>query len=127
MKVMSSHLLSKAAYTSVGTVGWIFLTALKANMGSDLRDAKPMSNVKGRLEELEQCILVLEQEPCDPEEAGISDSEAVSVMMNLMRPREWIHAASPAAWSNVGKLPDTRSKWHTCAELTQAVRELGMK
>ena len=94
-------------------------------MDSDLRDAKPMSNVKGRLEELEQCVLVLEQEPYDPDEAGISDSKAVSVMMNLMRLREWIHAAIPAAWSTVGKLPDTGSKWHT--ELTQAMRELGMK
>ena len=31
------------------------------------------------LEELEQCILVFEQEPCGGEEAGISDSQVVSV------------------------------------------------
>ena len=30
------------------------------------------------LEELEQCILVLGQEPCGPEEPSISDSEVVS-------------------------------------------------
>lgn len=48
-------------------------------------------------------------------------------MMNLMRRREWIHTASPAVWSNVGKLPDIMSEWHTHADLTQGVRELGMK
>ena len=30
------------------------------------------------LEELEQCVLMLEQEPCGPEEPRISDSKAVS-------------------------------------------------
>ena len=30
-------------------------------------------------------------------------------------------------WLNTGKLPDTVSKWHTYATLTQVVRELGMK
>ena len=77
--MVSSPLLNKAAQTAAGTVGWIFLIALKANKGSNLSDAKPMTIVKGRLEELEQCILVLEQEPCDREEAGISDSQVVSV------------------------------------------------
>ena len=60
-------------------MGQIFLIALKTNKGSNLCDAKLMSNVKGCLEELEQCILVLEQEPCDREEASISDSQVVSV------------------------------------------------
>ena len=34
--------------------------------------------MKRHLEELEQCILVLEQKPRGPEEPSISDSEVVS-------------------------------------------------
>ena len=32
---VNSHLQDKAACTATGSVGWIFLTALKANMDSD--------------------------------------------------------------------------------------------
>ena len=37
-----------------------------------------MFNGQRHLEELEQCILALEQQPCDPDEPSISDSKAVS-------------------------------------------------
>lgn len=46
-------------------------------MDSALCDAESMCNVQRDLEELEQCILVLEQEPCGPEEPSVSESEAV--------------------------------------------------
>ena len=75
---MSSHLLNKAAWTAAGNVGWIFLTALKVNMDSALQDATLVCNAQRCLEELEQCILALEQEPCGPEEPSISDSKVVS-------------------------------------------------
>ena len=63
--------------TAVGTVGRVFLTALKMNMDSTLHDAVPVCNVQRCLEELEQCM-ALKQENHGPEEASISDSEAVS-------------------------------------------------
>ena len=53
-QVVSSHLLNKVAQTAAGTMGWIFLTALKANMDSALHDATPACNVQRCLEELEQ-------------------------------------------------------------------------
>ena len=37
-----------------------------------------MFNGQRHLEELEQCMLALEQEPCDPDKPRISDSKAVS-------------------------------------------------
>ena len=37
-----------------------------------------LCNVQRCLEELEQCILALEQEPCGPEEPSISESQIVS-------------------------------------------------
>ena len=39
LHVVSSRLPDKVVWTAAGTVGWIFLTALKANMGSALCDA----------------------------------------------------------------------------------------
>ena len=75
---MSSHLLNKAAWTAAGNVGWIFLTALKVNMDSALQDATLVCNAQRCLEELEQCILALEQEPRGPEEPSISDREVAS-------------------------------------------------
>ena len=54
----SSHLPNRAAQTAAGTVGLIFLTALKVNMNNALCDAALVCNVH---EELEQCILALEQ------------------------------------------------------------------
>ena len=41
-------------------------------------DAALVHNMQRNLEELEQCILALEQEPHDPEEPSISDSKVVS-------------------------------------------------
>ena len=52
--MVSSHLLNKVAQTAAGTMGWIFLTALKANMDSALHDATAVYNVQRCLEELEQ-------------------------------------------------------------------------
>ena len=40
---------------------------------------------------------------------------------------EWINAAIHTIWSNAGELLDTVSKWHMYAQLTQVMRELGMK
>ena len=40
---------------------------------------------------------------------------------------EWINAAIRTLWVNLGELPDAVSKWYTYAELTQVVRELGVK
>ena len=74
---MSSPLLDKAALTIAGTMGWIFLTALKVSMDHALCDAVQVCNVQRCLEELAQCIVVLEQELHAPEEPSISDSELV--------------------------------------------------
>ena len=76
-QVVSSHLLNKAAWTAAGTIVWVFLTALKVNMNRALHNAMQVHNVQRRLEELEQCTLTLEQEPCGPEEPSVSESEAV--------------------------------------------------
>ena len=40
---------------------------------------------------------------------------------------EWINTAICTMWSNVAELLDTVSRWHTYAELTKVVRDLGMK
>ena len=50
---MSYHLPNEEARTSLGTTGWITLTALKVNMDSALCDAVPVRNVQRLLEELE--------------------------------------------------------------------------
>ena len=76
--VVSSQLLDKAAWTSAGTVSWIFLTTLKVNTDSVLRDAILVHDVQRCSEELEQCMLALEQEPCGPEEPSICVRELVS-------------------------------------------------
>ena len=57
LEAVSSPLPNKAALIAAGTVGWIFLTALKVNMDHALNDAMPVCNVQRHLEELEQCIL----------------------------------------------------------------------
>lgn len=77
LQVVSSRLPNKAAWTAAGMVGWIFLTALKTDTDGTLRDAVPAHNLQRRLEELEQGILTLEQEPRGPEHS-LSDSEVVS-------------------------------------------------
>lgn len=55
-------------------MGWIFLIALEDKMDSSLADATLVHNVQRRLEELEQSILVLQQEPHGPEEPSLSGS-----------------------------------------------------
>jgi len=55
-----------------------FSDALKASMDSSLCDATLGCNVQRYLEEPQQHILVLEQEPHGPEEPNISESEPVS-------------------------------------------------
>lgn len=68
-------------------MGWIFLTALKANMDSALHDA-PGHGVQRRLGELEQRILVSEQEPRGPGDAASQTvRRSVTEMMNIIRPR----------------------------------------
>ena len=57
---------------------WVFLTALKANMDSAPRDATLVHNMQRLLEELEQGVFALEQEPCGPEEPSIFDGKTVS-------------------------------------------------
>ena len=76
--MVSSHLLNKVAQTAAGTMGWIFLTALKANMDSAHHDATRACNVQRCLEEPEQWILTLEQEPHGPEDPSIFNSEMVN-------------------------------------------------
>ena len=66
---------NRTAQTAAGNVGWIFLTALKVNMNNALYDALLVCNVQ---EELEQCILALEQELHGPEESNTSGSKVVS-------------------------------------------------
>ena len=64
---MSSLLLRRLP----GTVGWIFLTALKANMDSALRDAVLRHSAQRCLKGLEHRTLALEQEPRGPEEPAL--------------------------------------------------------
>ena len=40
---------------------------------------------------------------------------------------KWINAAICTIQTNAGEFPNTITKWHTCAVLTQVVRELGMR
>ena len=62
LQAVGSHLLNKVARTAAGTMGWIFPTALMANVDSALCDAKPVCHVQRHLEEAEQHIPALEQE-----------------------------------------------------------------
>ena len=64
LQAVSSLLLHRLP----GTVGWIFLTALKANMDSALRDALLRHSAQRCLKGLEHRMLALEQEPRGPEE-----------------------------------------------------------
>ncbi|XP_043780059.1 C4b-binding protein alpha chain-like [Cervus elaphus] len=72
---MKSNTVGMVSWTAADTGGWIFLTILKANMDRTVGDVAPVLNVQRRLEELEQCTLALQQEPCGPEEPSISDCE----------------------------------------------------
>ena len=65
LQAVSSHLLNKAA-GCCWYHGWIFIIALKTKMDSILRDATLVHNVQRHLEELEQSILALQQEPHGP-------------------------------------------------------------
>ena len=53
LQVVSSHLPNKNAWTAAGTVGWTFLTDLKANMDHALCVAMLVRDMQRRLEELE--------------------------------------------------------------------------
>lgn len=46
--------MNKVAWTAAGTVGWIFLAALKANTASALIDATSVHDMQRHLEKLEQ-------------------------------------------------------------------------
>lgn len=51
VQAVSSYLLKKVAQTALGTVVWIFLTALKVNMNSTLHDAMLVCNMQRCLQE----------------------------------------------------------------------------
>ena len=53
LQAVSSHLQNKAAQTATGTLGWVFLTDLKANMDSAPCDAAPVHKLQRQEEELE--------------------------------------------------------------------------
>ena len=60
LQAASFLLPMKVAQTAAGTVGWIFLTPLKANMNSAVCNAAPVHSVQRCLEELERHTLALE-------------------------------------------------------------------
>ena len=77
---------NKAAQTATGTVGWIFLTALKVNMDLVLCDATPVHNVQRCLEELEQCIVALEKNPMAPKNpVTLTVRRLLTVMVDVIR------------------------------------------
>lgn len=78
LEAVSSHLLNKVAEIAAGTVGWIFMTALKMNINSVFHDTMLVPDVQKHLEELQQHIFALEQEPHGLEEPIISYRKAVS-------------------------------------------------
>lgn len=49
-EAVSSHLLNKATQTAPGMMGWIFLTALKANIDQTLCNAALVHNLQKHLE-----------------------------------------------------------------------------
>ena len=65
LQVVSSCLQDKAACMATDTMGWILLTALKANMGNALPDAARVHREyykdvrSGELLEKKQCTLLL--------------------------------------------------------------------
>ena len=76
LQVVSSHLPDKVAWIAAGTVGWIFLPALKANMDSALCDATQVCQLQRLEEELEPCMCMLKQEVHGlKEEPSASDYE----------------------------------------------------
>ena len=79
LQAVSSLLLHRLP----GTVGWIFLTALKANMDSALSDAVLGCSAQRGLKGPEHRTLALKQELRGPEEPSISDGEAVTLMMKV--------------------------------------------
>ena len=62
LQVVSSRLLDKTVSMAAGTMGWIFLTALKAKTDCALHDAVQVRELHRQEEELELCIHMLEQE-----------------------------------------------------------------
>ena len=59
LQAVRSHLLNKVAGTATGSVEWIFLTPLKANMNSAVCDAAPVPSVQRCLEGLLLLLLLL--------------------------------------------------------------------
>ena len=57
LQAVSSHLPNKVAQTAAGTIGWIFLTTLQANMDHAPHYATLVHSIQRCLEKLEQCIL----------------------------------------------------------------------
>ena len=53
LQEVSSHLPNKTAQTAAGTMGWVFLTDLKANMDGALCDAAPVHKLQRQEKELE--------------------------------------------------------------------------
>ena len=62
LQVVSSRLLDKTVSMAAGTMGWIFLTALKAKTDCALHDAVQVRELHRQEEELELCMHMLEQE-----------------------------------------------------------------
>lgn len=56
LKTVSSHLNNSADWEAVGQVGWIVLTALKANMDQALWCTIQLWALQEKQEALEQCI-----------------------------------------------------------------------
>ena len=61
-QVVSSCLPNKVARTPAGTMGWIFLTGLKANMDNALHDSVQVHKLQIREEVLQEHMCLLEQE-----------------------------------------------------------------
>lgn len=72
LQVVSSRLPDQVAHTAPGTVGWIFLIALKADMDSALCDAVQVHELQRWEEKLEPHTL--EQEMC-----GLDEPSALNV------------------------------------------------
>ena len=69
LQVVSSRLPDKVACTATGTMGWIFLIALKADMESALHDSVQVHELQRWEEELEPHTL--EQEMCGLDEPSV--------------------------------------------------------
>ena len=113
LRVVSSCLLDKTVYIAARTVGWIFLTALKAKMDCALHDAVQVCELGRQEEELEPCIHMLEQEisvlvakpsAFDSEVMRDGDDEHDEIMgLHLSRPimQQKVKQEEPMAWEGI--------------------------